>query len=74
MKRSKFTEAQIAFILRHAEEGTTLAEICRKGATGTRRSTSMYCSPGASDSSRFPAELGANIYPASPGTLAHPNG
>ena len=30
MKRSKFTEAQIAFILRQAEEGTTVAEVCRK--------------------------------------------
>lgn len=30
MKRSKFTEAQIAFILRQAEEGTRVEEICRK--------------------------------------------
>jgi putative transposase len=30
VKRSKFTEAQIAFILRQAEEGTTVAEVCRK--------------------------------------------
>ena len=30
MKRSNFTEAQIAFILRQAEEGTTVAEVCRK--------------------------------------------
>ena len=30
MKRSKFTEAQIAFILRQAEEGTTVGEVCRK--------------------------------------------
>lgn len=30
MKRSKFTEAQIAFILRQAEEGTAVAEVCRK--------------------------------------------
>ena len=30
MKRSKFTEAQIAFILRQAEEGTRVAEVCRK--------------------------------------------
>jgi len=29
VKRSKFTEAQIAFILRQAEEGT-VAEVCRK--------------------------------------------
>ena len=30
MKRSKFTEAQIAFILRQAEEGTVIGEVCRK--------------------------------------------
>jgi len=30
MKRSKFTEAQIAFILRQAEEGTAVGEACRK--------------------------------------------
>ena len=29
MKRSKFTEAQIAFILRQAEEGTAVGEVCR---------------------------------------------
>ena len=30
MKRSKFTEAQIAFVLRQAEEGTPVPEVCRK--------------------------------------------
>ena len=30
MKRSKFTESQIAFILRQAEEGTAVEEVCRK--------------------------------------------
>lgn len=30
MKRSKFTEAQVAFILRQAEEGTAIGEVCRK--------------------------------------------
>ena len=30
MKRSKFTEAQIAFLLRQAEEGTAVGEVCRK--------------------------------------------
>jgi putative transposase len=30
MKKSKFTEAQIAFILRQAEEGTSAPEVCRK--------------------------------------------
>ena len=30
MKRSKFTEAQIAFVLQQAENGVPLAEVCRK--------------------------------------------
>jgi putative transposase len=30
MKRSKFTEQQIAFALQQAESGTQVAEVCRK--------------------------------------------
>jgi transposase-like protein len=30
MKRSKFTKAQIAFVLTQAEEGTAVGEVCRK--------------------------------------------
>ncbi len=30
MKKSKFTEEQIAFALRQVESGTTVAEVCRK--------------------------------------------
>ena len=30
MKTSKFSEAQIAYILRQAEEGTAIGEVCRK--------------------------------------------
>ena len=30
MKRSKFSEQQIAFILRKAEEGTRVEQVCRK--------------------------------------------
>ena len=30
MKRSKFTEQQIAFALKQAELGTTVDEVCRK--------------------------------------------
>jgi putative transposase len=37
MKRSKFTEAQIAFVLKQAEEGTPIAEVCRK--TGISEAT-----------------------------------
>jgi putative transposase len=35
MRKSKFTDAQIAFILRHAEEGTKVEEVCRKAAAVT---------------------------------------
>lgn len=30
MKASRFTEAQIAFVLRQAEEETAVGEVCRK--------------------------------------------
>ena len=30
MEKSKFTEAQIAFALRQAEQGTRVEEVCRK--------------------------------------------
>ncbi len=30
MKRSKFSESQMAFILPQAEEGTSVDEVCRK--------------------------------------------
>jgi putative transposase len=30
MKRTRFTEQQIAFILRQAEEGSSVSEVCRK--------------------------------------------
>ena len=32
MKRSKFTDSQIAFILRQTDEGTAVAEVCRKAS------------------------------------------
>ena len=30
MKRAKFTEAQIAFVLKQVEDGVSVAEVCRK--------------------------------------------
>ena len=30
MKRSKFSEAQVSFILRQVDEGATVGEVCRK--------------------------------------------
>ena len=35
MRRSKFTDAQIAFVLRQAEEGTSVEEVCRKTGIST---------------------------------------
>lgn len=32
MKKSRFSEQQIAFILKQGDEGVTVAEICRKAA------------------------------------------
>ena len=34
MKRSQFSEQQIAYILRQGEEGTTVEEVCRKAGIG----------------------------------------
>lgn len=30
MKRSKFSEAQIAFVLKQVDDGTSAGEVCRK--------------------------------------------
>ena len=37
MKRPKYSEAQIAFVLKQAEDGTTIGEVCRK--TGISEAT-----------------------------------
>ena len=37
MKRSRLSEAQIAFVLRQTEEGTSVQEVCRK--TGISQAT-----------------------------------
>lgn len=37
MKRLKFTEAQIAFVLKQAEDGMSVSEVCRK--TGIAEAT-----------------------------------
>ena len=41
MKRTKFTDAQIAFVLRQAEEGTPIGEVCRKA--GISEATFYNC-------------------------------
>ena len=35
MKASKFTDAQKAFIIKQAEDGTPVAEVCRKAGIGS---------------------------------------
>lgn len=37
MKASKFSEAQIAFVLKQADEGTAVAEVCRKAGVSRKR-------------------------------------
>lgn len=37
MKRSKFTDAQIAFVLQQAKKGVSISEVCRK--TGIAEAT-----------------------------------
>ena len=44
MKKSRFSEQQIAFVLRQADEGTPVAEVCRKA--------------GISEASFYPTSLG----------------
>jgi putative transposase len=39
MKRSKFSDQQIAFVLRQAEEGTAVVEVCGKAGLARVRST-----------------------------------
>lgn len=34
MKASKFSEAQIAIVLKQAQDGTAVAEVCRKAGIG----------------------------------------
>ena len=34
MKASKFSEAQLAFVLKQADEGNTVAEVCRTAGIG----------------------------------------
>jgi len=36
MKRSKFSERQFAYILRQAEEGTSVEEVCRKAGVSAQ--------------------------------------
>ena len=49
MKRSRFTDEQIAFVLRHAESGVPVEEVCRKMSIGQQtfyRWKKEVCRPG----------------------------
>ena len=52
MKRSLFSEAQIAFVLKQAEDDMTIGEVCRK--TGSARRRFM---PGARSAGLMPFEM-----------------
>lgn len=53
MKKSQFTEAQIAFILRHAEEGAPVPEVCRKAGI----SDATYCNWRKKYAGLMPSEM-----------------
>jgi putative transposase len=53
MKKSKFTEAQIAFILRQAEEGTAVGEVCRKAGI----SEAIHCNWRKKYAGLMPSEM-----------------
>lgn len=40
MKKSRFSEQQIAFILKQAEDGTTVEEVCRKAGISIQTASS----------------------------------
>jgi putative transposase len=66
MKRSKFTEAQIAFVLRQAEEGTAVGEVCRKAGISEGTFYIYGLLPVARRLKTWLTWSSANIYPASP--------
>jgi putative transposase len=39
MKRTKFSDAQIASVLKQAEDGTSVGEVCRKAGISERPNT-----------------------------------
>ena len=43
MKTSKFSEAQIAYILRQTAEGTTIGEVCRTAGISFELSNGPCC-------------------------------
>jgi transposase-like protein len=68
MKRSKFNEAQISFILRQSEEGTAVGEICRKAGISEATFYNWKNEVCGVDSARFSFEKLNNEHDISKGT------
>jgi putative transposase len=47
MKKSRFSDSQIIAVLKHAEAGTPVPELCREHGISSRRSTSGAASSAA---------------------------
>ena len=45
MKKSNFTESQIVFILKQAEDGTAISEVCRKAGISLTRTDATRTAP-----------------------------
>ena len=56
MKKSRFSEQQIAFILKQAEDGTTVEEVCRKTAYQSGRRDYNEVRPRSSLGNQTPME------------------
>jgi putative transposase len=52
MKKSKYTEEQIAFALRQVETGTHASEVCRKMGIAEQTFSSVYRLPDINTSDR----------------------
>jgi putative transposase len=53
MKKSKFTDAQIAFVLRQAKEATAIGEVCRKAGI----SEAAFCNSRKKHGGLMPSEM-----------------
>ena len=53
MKASKFSEAQIAFVLKQAEAGSAVAEVCRKAGISEANWRKKYAGLMPSEMKRF---------------------
>lgn len=74
MKKSKFSEAQIAFILRQADEGTPVAEVCRKAGISDATFYIYGRLSRCKRFERFPGGLGCQHLSGVARMLARPNG